>query len=366
MIVLGFLALAVAAVVCGILYFAGAFGAQAAATPAPGTPVPVLDVRRSLRVGVACAGVSSGFCAEGMQCYLGACVVPTSAPTTVAPAAPAAPAAPTENAVPVATVAATTLAPSPAPLAPQATSEPVAATPAPLAPVNPVPAPAASPAPVATVAATTLAPAPAPVQASGVVIDVNASDAQGSVVPNRKGGDGATLAGTFEAVTILGKRAIHVVNTSSSVPANKSALLLPTADIRTLSIWFYVTYVTGDGTGGNGCFLLDAREKTGGSYIVTKPLMVPNGKSDPWNQVTCYVNGGAAQQLSTAVAAFTTVSSAWQHVTLVASVLMPAADMRLFSRFTIDEGLDMNVGRVVAYDRVVSEAENAAAFRAGF
>ena len=198
------------------------------------------------------------------------------------------------------------------------------------------------------------------------MLDINAGDAQGSNVPNRRGGAPATLAGRFEAVTILGKRAIHVVNPDGSVRANKSALVLPTADIRTLSFWLYVSYVTGDGTGGNGCFLLDARGTTGGSYIVVSPLMFPTGKSDPWTNVTCYVNGGAAQSLTSAVVAVTTLSSAWQHITLVASVLMPAADLCLFSRYTIEEGLDMNVGKVVAYDRVVSEAENNAAFRAGF
>jgi hypothetical protein len=204
------------------------------------------------------------------------------------------------------------------------------------------------------------------------VVDVDASDAQGSVLPNRKGGAPATLAGRFESVTILGKRAIHVVNPSASVGDNKSALVLPTADIRTLSFWFYVSYVTGDGTGGNACFLVDGRAAiidgpgTEGSYITTKPLMYPTGKRDPWNEAVCYLNGGASQSLPSVVGAVTTLSSAWQHITLVASVQMPAATLRLFSRTNIAEGMDMNVGKVVAYDRVISEAENNAAFRAGF
>ena len=171
------------------------------------------------------------------------------------------------------------------------------------------------------------------------------------------GGGVATLSGTYEPVTILGKKAIHLINTSTSIASNQATLFLPTARVHTISIWYFVTFVCVAPTK----YVLDGRTTTPDTYIM-------NGQYGAvWSSSHYYLNGGAARTISSSVLeCFGAVSTSWQHITLVATGVQPSATFNLFRRYNAQEGMDINVGRVTVYDRALSQSENAAMYHTGW
>ena len=78
-----------------------------------------------------------------------------------------------------------------------------------------------------------------------------------------------------------------------------------------------------------------------------------------------YLNGSAAQPLSAVMAPVTALSSSWQHLTIAMRAPVRSA-LKLFARHTYEEGMDVCVGRVLVYDRALTEAENRANYEASF
>ena len=203
---------------------------------------------------------------------------------------------------------------------------------------------------------------PAPVT-SGLVILIDPDQpasfpGSGASLTNLVSGGGvATLSGTYEPVTILGKKAIHLINTSTSIASNQATLFLPTARVHTISIWYFVTFVCVAPTK----YVLDGRTTTPDTYIM-------NGQYGAvWSSSHYYLNGGAARTISSSVLeCFGAVSTSWQHITLVATGVQPSATFNLFRRYNAQEGMDINVGRVTVYDRALSQSENAAMYHAGW
>ena len=190
----------------------------------------------------------------------------------------------------------------------------------------------------------------APALPRSAVIDLDPSALSGESIPNAGSAGGvATLVGKAERVTILERPAIHLVG------AARSSIVLPLADVHTISIWFYITSV-----GPQTVWLTQAI--SGGedsSGILTW------GFGAIWTG-PCYHNGGAAKSTNPNVLTpFVSKSSTWQHMTFVARGVQRASVFRLFASSGGTEAMDVNVGRIRVFNYAVSEAENRALFLAG-
>jgi hypothetical protein len=272
----------------------------------------------------------------------------TPAPTDL----PFAPITPAPVFLPPAPAVVTYAPVTPAPV----TYAPVTFAPVTSAPVTSAPAPFSAP--------TTLAPATAP--PTGLVVHVNPNNAASyssgaSLTDLATGVAKATIVGPFEGVTILGKRAIHLANTSSAPQQNVSSIVLPEANVRTISFWYFVSATSR--TGGSAFFLFDGRLSDNGSYILLPPLQAESGK---WSGGVAYINGGQAQALDAIVPALTTISTEWQHMTLVADAVHASTVFTMFGRHSRNEGMDVNVGKITCFSHAVSQSDNAAYFRQGF
>ena len=190
----------------------------------------------------------------------------------------------------------------------------------------------------------------APALPRSAVIDLDPTALSGESIPNAGSAGGvATLVGKAEPVTILERPAIHLVG------AARSSIVLPLADVHTISIWFYITSV-----GPPTVWLTQAI--SGGedsSGILTW------GFGAIWTG-PCYHNGGAAKSTNPNVLTpFVSKSSTWQHMTFVARGVQRASVFRLFASSGGTEAMDVNVGRIRVFNYAVSEAENRALFLAG-
>lgn len=253
-----------------------------------------------------CAGVAGGECAGNTECHApgtpeAACIVPGSLPVTPIPSGPPAPPAPSDP-----------------------------------------PAPPAS-----------------GLVRSGLVVHLDAADVSGGAMANLASpGAPATLLGKYEPTTVGNRRAIRIVNVLGPAE-NTSCIRLPEVPVRTLSLWFYVTFVT-----SGMVFLFDGRDERpnvgDGTYVVPRPLQL----GERVEGAVAYLNGSAAP-LSEAVAPVTALSSSWQHLTIVLRAPVRSA-LKLFARHSYEEGMDVCVGRVLVYDRALTEAENRAIYDASF
>jgi hypothetical protein len=137
-------------------------------------------------------------------------------------------------------------------------------------------------------------------------------------------------------------------------------MVLPAVDFQTISLWFHVSFLT-----RGMCYVLDGREKIVESadytHITTHAAQI--GKR--FAGAVAYINGSAAQPLTAVVSAAVTLSQTWQHVTIVMSGTARAS-LRLFARYTHEEGMDASVGRVLIYNRALTEAENRLNYDASF
>jgi hypothetical protein len=196
---------------------------------------------------------------------------------------------------------------------------------------------------------------------SGLVAHVDASEyVSGSAMANLASPSApATLLGKYEPKTVGNRRAMHIVNVLGPAE-NKSCIRLPEVPVRTLSFWFYVTFVT-----SGMVFLFDGRDERpnvgDGTYVVPSPLQL----GERVEGAVAYLNGSAAQTLSDVMAPVTSLSSSWQHLTIVLRAPVRSA-LKLFARHSYEEGMDVCVGRVLVYDRALTEAENRANYDASF
>jgi hypothetical protein len=200
---------------------------------------------------------------------------------------------------------------------------------------------------------------------SGLVIRIDVASSYpgvGSEMANLAGTGTATLYGKYELVSIAGKMAIHIINTSNSNNSNVSGLLLPRADVRTISLWIYVSFTTVPTA--YTYYVCDGRQTTSETYLVQVQGYTQIGAV--WNGVSVYLNGGSAQNISQVFVPFNSVSNSWQHVTLISTSLLSASAFNLFSNSWRTEGMDVNIGSVSVYNRVLSQEENNANFLAGF
>ena len=381
-----------------------------ATEPAQTTPSPAP---------VSCSGVAGGACPWNMECFApglanAACILPAAKPVqpAVVPVVPVVPAVqpavvpviePVQPAVPV-VVPVQPVVPVVVPVVPPIQPvvvpviEPVV-VPA-IQPVQPpvkpaiqpvVPAPA--PAPVSCLGvlggacawdmecfapglanaacivpgstAPTPAPAPLPVVPvlSGLVVHIDpaAYPWAGSVVANLASATApATLRGTYEQKTVANKLAIHIVNVAGP-RQNISCMKLPEVDVRTLSFWFYVTFVTQDMV-----FLFDGRQDP--SPVGNGTYVIPAGPFQLGERVedaVAYLNGGAAQPVSDVMSPLLALSSSWHHLTIVLKATVRAS-LKMFARQSYDEGMDVCVGRLLVYNRALTETENRANYDASF
>jgi hypothetical protein len=213
--------------------------------------------------------------------------------------------------------------------------------------------------------APTPAPAPLPVVPvlSGLVvhIDPSAYPWAGSVVANLASATApATLRGTYEQKTVANKLAIHIVNVAGP-RQNISCMKLPEVDVRTLSFWFYVTFVTQDMV-----FLFDGRQDP--SPVGNGTYVIPAGPFQLGERVedaVAYLNGGAAQPVSDVMSPLLALSTSWQHLTIVLPATVRAS-LKMFARQSYDEGMDVCVGRLLVYNRALTETENRSNYDASF
>jgi hypothetical protein len=203
------------------------------------------------------------------------------------------------------------------------------------------------------------------------VIDIDPNNTlsysgSGSIVNNlgsRKGT--ATLHGNYASVTILSKKGIHFINTSTNGFLNISAISLPSTNVRSISFWYYLSSITKG-------YILDGRQTTQETYMNG----AYNQFGTAWTSAKIYVNGGASKTLGPTVVPeyggiqsfFNNVTSSWQHITIVSNNVIPSTIINLFSAWyngSINQGTNIIMGKVTVYDRVVSQSENNANYLAG-
>jgi hypothetical protein len=181
----------------------------------------------------------------------------------------------------------------------------------------------------------------------------------GSTLINLASGGGTgTINGSYESVTILGKRAIHLINTNGNASfSNVSTLFLPIANVQTISIWYYITSL-------NFGYILDGRKTTNETYINRYQDQIGSF----WSNAIFYFNGGLSQPISNIQTCFNSVSSSWQHITIVATNVQASVIFNLFAAYfngSPIQGLDINIGNVYAYNRALTHFENSSNYLLG-
>ena len=222
----------------------------------------------------------------------------------------------------------------------------------------------------AVVPAAQIAPQFASIASSGLVIDVSASTyVSGNTVTNAaSGGAAATLKGTYNSVTVGGKKGIHLVNTSSTAEINVSGMLLPQVAYRTISMWIrFPTTNPADGM----AYLMDGRVGPSGygAYVFTYGTWFnpPSQQYGPPYGTTFYLNGGAAQNIATTfLANVQNVINTWHHVTFVLASAISTSRWTVGTYFEGNLGSNVIVGRVTVYSSALSQAENTANYNVGF
>lgn len=196
-----------------------------------------------------------------------------------------------------------------------------------------------------------------PLTSSGLVVFIAPNQSasysgSGSTLNNLGTAGGvATLNGSYESITILGKRAVHLINTNGNGSfSNISTIFLPSANTQTISIWYYITSL-------NFGYILDGRKTTSETYINQYQGQI----GSVFTNSIFYFNGGSSQPITNIQSCFNSVSSSWQHITIIANSVQTAAIFNLFAAYyngSPNQGLDINVGNVYVYNRVLTQSEN--------
>jgi hypothetical protein len=114
-------------------------------------------------------------------------------------------------------------------------------------------------------------------------------------------------------------------------------------NFRTISLWYRQV----SDSGGETRYILDAREGVVGGYVYTGD---PLGSA--WEGSTMYEDGGVGVPVN-----YTEQIGTWRNLTLVNTAPM-TDDINLFSRYSNNEGLDVEFGACMIYSRAITYEEN--------
>jgi hypothetical protein len=137
---------------------------------------------------------------------------------------------------------------------------------------------------------------------------------------------------------------IRLNNNTGNMGTNNARINCQTVtNFRTISLWYRQV----SDSGGDTRYILDARNGVGGGYVYTGD---PYGPA--WAGSTMYEDGGVGVQVN-----YTEQIGTWRNLTLVNTAPM-TDDINLFSRYSNDEGLDVEFGAVMIYSRAITYEEN--------
>ncbi len=162
----------------------------------------------------------------------------------------------------------------------------------------------------------------------------------GTTIYNLVDNTPSTLGGNFT----YSDGVIRLNNNTGNMLENTARINCQTVtNFRTISLWYRQV-----SDGGNVTrYILDAREGVGGGYIYTGD---PYGPA--WEGSTMYEDGGVGVQVN-----YTEQIGTWRNLTLVNTAPM-TDDITLFSRYSNDEGLDVEFGACMIYNRAITYEEN--------
>jgi hypothetical protein len=95
---------------------------------------------------------------------------------------------------------------------------------------------------------------------------------------------------------------------------------------------------------------------SGASYIANSNGVTLGGVWDSPSYF--YLNGRSKQPMANVHVCFASRSSEWQHLTVIANNLQVQTILSLFANTDGYNGIDINVGRIQVYDRILSQYEN--------
>jgi hypothetical protein len=137
---------------------------------------------------------------------------------------------------------------------------------------------------------------------------------------------------------------LRLNNNTGNMGTNNARINCQTvSDFRTISLWYRQV----SDSGGDTRYILDARESVVGGYVYTGD---PYGPA--WAGSTMYEDGGVGVQVN-----YTEQIGTWRNLTLVNTAPM-TDDINLFSRYSNDEGLDVEFGACMIYSRAITYEEN--------
>jgi hypothetical protein len=137
---------------------------------------------------------------------------------------------------------------------------------------------------------------------------------------------------------------LRLNNNTGNMGTNTARINCQTvSDFRTISLWYRQV----SDSGGDTRYILDARESVVGGYVYTGD---PYGPA--WAGSTMYEDGGVGVQVN-----YTEQIGTWRNLTIVNTAPM-TDDINLFSRYTNDEGLDVEFGACMIYSRAITYEEN--------
>jgi hypothetical protein len=136
---------------------------------------------------------------------------------------------------------------------------------------------------------------------------------------------------------------IRLNNNTGNMLTNTARINCQTVtNFRTISLWYRQV----SNSAGETRYILDARESVVGGYIYTGDL------GPAWAGSTMYEDGGVGVQVN-----YTEQIGTWRNLTLVNTAPM-TDDINLFSRYSNNEGLDVEFGACMIYNRVITYEEN--------
>ena len=142
---------------------------------------------------------------------------------------------------------------------------------------------------------------------------------------------------------------LRIHNEDTPQPGNRLAGIQcqTVTGFRTISLWY--KQITS--SAGYYSYIVDARTGMGGGWIYDTPNSDWFGGD--WASGSMFINGGATQSPT-----YTQQLNVWRNVTFVTNDTAFTDNITLFSRFTREEGLDVEFGACMIYSRAITEAEN--------
>jgi hypothetical protein len=162
----------------------------------------------------------------------------------------------------------------------------------------------------------------------------------GTTIYNLVDNTPSTLGGNYT----FSNGVLRLNNNTGNMGTNNARINCQTvSNFRTISLWYRQV----SDSGGDTRYILDAREGVPSGYIYTGD---PYGPA--WAGSTMYEDGGVGVQVN-----YTEQIGTWRNLTLVNTAPM-TDDINLFSRYSNDEGLDVEFGACMIYSRAITYEEN--------